>query len=210
MNRALPLLTDDEVIALAVAREMVWPGGTPTVDTESRAQLIGAAFRGDRSLLARGLLHGDDGGSPAESIGDWVNDAPGRIVVYIGDDRLARSSWGIASAHYPSAEGWLLETVSAVGLHRFSVEALSDHRTYLDALLKGAEQAGPEGVDDGQRLCLLATTPRGVLLATGRRGEVAVATRPPVSSDVSESFETVSPSDAIDRLIAAMTARLVG
>jgi hypothetical protein len=104
----------------------------------------------------------------------------------------------------------LLETVSAVGLHRFSTEALTDHRTYLEALLKGAELAGPEGVEDGQRLCLLATTPRGVLVATGRRGEVAVAMRPPVSSDVFESFETVSPSDAADRLIGAMTATSVG
>lgn len=203
----LPLLTDDEVVALAVDREMLWPAGTPTVDPESREQVAGAAFRGDRSLLARALLRSGNSSSPAELIGDHVRDAPGSIVAYIGDGRFARVSWGIASAHYPVPSGWLLETVSAAGLHRFSVEPLPDHCRYLEALLSGARDSGPDGGDGDEQVCILALGGlRTLRLAIARRGVVALADGSGEQAGEFGPFASTTPAEAISALVACVTA----
>lgn len=48
-------LTDDEVVAASILLSAVWPIGVRTVDVTDAEGVGRAAFRGERSLLARGL-----------------------------------------------------------------------------------------------------------------------------------------------------------
>lgn len=176
------LLTDDEVVALACARSVAWPGGLPTVDDEDRSQLLAAAFRGDRSLLVRGLRRPDNPDSEAETLADAVIGSPARITVYLGDSTFARATWGLASSHYGGGDEWVLETISPVGIHRFDRQPVDDHLGYLGALLAGGVEAGPKPDQSAvvtaeggpEWLCMLSESATTTTLVAARHGEVVL------------------------------------
>lgn len=177
------LLTDDEVVALACARSAAWPGGLPTVDHEDRDQLLSAAFRGDRSLLVRGLRRPDSPDSEAETLADAAIGSTTRIAVYLGDTSFARATWGLASSHYGGSEAWVLETISPVGIHRLGWQPVDEHLGYLSALLAGAVEAGPDpdqsaaaATPEGgpEWLCMLSESPMNTTLVAAKHGEVVL------------------------------------
>jgi hypothetical protein len=170
------LLTDDEVIAVAVARETYWPAGTPTVDVRDDSQLAAAVFRGNRSLTARGI-----GPASAESNdGDplaAISGLPGGdrlVTVHLADESFNRSSLGPATAHYPGPQTWILESISPAGIHAFAELDRQDHIDYLTSVVQGVERSGPdrEAPDVPPWLCVLAVSPERNLLVAARRGSV--------------------------------------
>ena len=194
------LLTDDEVVAVALDRGTFWPGGLPTVAADDPADLAAASNRGHRSLLVRGLL-GDTGRiTPGGSlaVATEVAGAAAHVSVFLADDDYRRASWGMASSHFPTATGWVLETITPTGVHHLTVHDADEHRRYLEAVLDSASRLGPapapagearDGADapggfpgeDGAvrrtatSVCILAVAPAGALLARARRGEVGLA-----------------------------------
>lgn len=206
------LLTDDEVVALAAGRSDAWPGGLPTIDANSREELVAAAFRGSRSLLVRrtGAIGGPD--PVVESIADSVLGALGRVVVYLGNQEFRRASWGLSSLHHCTGDGWLLETISPVGIHSLGLRPVEEHRAYLAALLRGAIDAGPDqevGASSGAEsewLCMLGEGPARSVLAVARRGVLLIGDVDVVEGwpRVSKSLEPSNPKTAIGRLVASV------
>ena len=187
------LLTDDEVVAVAVDLKTHWPGALPTVASDDRTSLAATSSRGHRSLLVRDLLvDGSVGGSRGPGPATAVAGATAHVTVFLADDTFERASWGIASTHYPTAGGWVLGTISPTGVHHLSPQPEEDQRRYMAAILDGAPRFGPTassgddtaGAETGQSrsrpaqptsVCVLAVGPEGPLMATARRGEVGVA-----------------------------------
>lgn len=112
------LLTDDEIVALAVDAGRSWPAPLPTVSVEDPAELGASAERGIRSLLARGAVVGQQLDPRLQA----VTAAAGSsivIVCYLADgmgrplpDTVTHAAIGIGGS-------WLLDEVFPMGLHRF-------------------------------------------------------------------------------------------
>jgi hypothetical protein len=208
------VLTDDEVVALAVARSSPWPSDLPTVDVTDPGQLEAAAFRGNRSLLVRGLLDDDGAASgDAAEVAASVLGTDRRLVVFLSDLEFRRAGWGLASSHHPSStNGWLFEGVNALGLHAFAARPLSDHREYLEALLEGAVQAGPRSSEGeptsrgGEWLCMIARAGADrAVLARARRDELGIGIVPIADGQMGElgRLEVSEPKAAVEQLTAA-------
>ncbi len=170
------VLTDDEVVGLAVERGSPWPGGTPTVvDTD---EAVGAAaFRGDRSLVVRGLRTSE--GPPISELASMLEaiaEAAAHIEVYLADGQYSRTSWGLASTHHVAAGDWLFETTNSLGVHRLAWHAPPEHLGYVSALLDSAVDNGPDrhspSEDSPEWLCVLAENDDKGLLFAARRGEL--------------------------------------
>ena len=206
------LLTDEEVVALAAAREAAWPGGIPTVEGTERA-VREAAFRGGRSLYVRGLST-DDGGL-TQGLSDLVEIVIGgrsRIVGYLGDAEYRRNGWGMASTHYvaPTDRDWIFETVSPVGVHQLAQQPIETHRSHLETVLQAAFGLGPEqGAGPGEPaewLCLLAEGPELGVLVAARRGEVRVVELEPGDEvSVTRDDPAESVGAAIEQLFGAVS-----
>jgi hypothetical protein len=211
-------LTDDEVAALAVEFVGPWPTGMPTVLETDPGAVTAASFRGRRSLVVRGLV--DDAGeidSALLSLCSIIPAGGASILVYLADAAFDLAGWGVLSGHYPSEESWVLETLSPTGIHHVSRVPAIDHCVYLEALLLGAEQAGPETAGSGGRevkspalLCALARGPGGAVLAAARHGEIVIG-------GVSLGNERVVPDralslttahDAVSALVEALGVRV--
>lgn len=139
-------LTDDEVVAIAIARETPWPTELPTVDTHDKVDLEDALFRGNRSLAVRGFPGLVDG-PLSEDLSTAIFEAEALVTVYLGDSDFQRATWGIATNHYISSTAWALETTSPEGAHKLSIESPEDHLAYLTGILEAVFHQGPAGQD---------------------------------------------------------------
>src|SRR3954463_15314949 len=102
------LLTDDELVALAVEQSKAWPTGLPTVDVQTADGLYAAALRGRRSLAVRGFF---DAEAPGSALLDIVRrdavGAEGSVSLYVADRDGARMQGAVNVNAYRSAEAWL-------------------------------------------------------------------------------------------------------
>lgn len=206
-------ITDDELVALAVAHGSAWPGGLPTVDVESEEQLGAAAFRGNRSLVVRDLGPGDVGRTALDGLAATLFAASRSIAVYLGSERFERASWAFASMHIPSEAGWLLTTTSPLGVHKLAVAPVEDHRAYLETVIGAAIVEGPTEASDERApawLCVatLASDRTNGLLAAARRNEVVVGDvdyvsgKPEIVSALSECSVTTAMGKVFDAISA--------
>lgn len=170
-------LTDDEVVAVAIAERTYFIGDLPTVEADSEQDLLRAALRGRRSLIARGWI--GDGGDLAEELAP-VRDAVGAsgfVNVFIGNDELSRLDWGLAASIYPHAAGWVIDGVDGAGLHRLARTSKREACDALNALVSAAFAGGDEqplaegawlivSVLKGDSSRLLATRPGAVRSAS--------------------------------------------
>ncbi len=175
MDAQTVLLTDDELVAVALDRESFWPGPLPTVDIEDVAALTAAALRGQRSLFVRGLLAADRGLDPDldREIAPLAGQQDCRTV-YLADAGFQRASWAYASTHHPAGTRWIVEEVTAAGVHRFVPVSSAENREYFRILLATAVEAGPGTAEEGEPawLCITAAWAGGAGLVAARRGEV--------------------------------------
>lgn len=146
----LPMLTDDELVAIATRLPTAWRTPLPTVDLADHDAAMAALLRGARSLYVRGLLdvdtdtleptlaaHLTDLGSRPLAVGVFAADVDGeplrgRPVQYF-------------FAH-PAETHWMCDSVSAGGVHTFSVDDATN--VHQDAL-RAVRAVTAAGVQDG-------------------------------------------------------------
>ena len=172
------LLTDDEVVAIAVDALVAWPSALPTVDVEDAEQLTAAMQRGRRSLQIRGMATDDDDQTSSLNVARGLAGGAGHIHVYLGDDKLQRASWSFTTVLGQAGDLWCTDILTSDGTHRLVETSRDDALTYLTALLEGAFVAGPEGspVGTGEPgwLCALAVMNDERLAVAIRRHEIVV------------------------------------
>lgn len=154
-------LTDDELTAVAVELNGAWPLPLPTVAVEDATALEAAALRGLRSLILRGGYDADTGLTPSLSSLAQVLGSTTALVAYVGDDDGRVLGWDVGYGAAPSSDGWLLDEINALGVHRLSWVASDDavaefFTTVLSAVADGQVPAG-----DGRALCLSRATGSG-------------------------------------------------
>jgi hypothetical protein len=139
METALDLLalTDDEAVALAASLPEPWRAPLPTVDQTSRENLVGAAYRGRRSLVVRDLAGPD--GTPAG----------------LAAEVAKRLSTGLRAFFLlaDEADNWLPGGVT-VYLYGPSLDAIEVSQTVADAGVHYFRLAPPPG--QWQALAMLA------------------------------------------------------
>lgn len=171
------LLTDDEVVALSHDAETMWPGGVPT-DPLTANTIEEAVFRGNRSLLVRGM-NAETMDAETRDLLQKVLHSTSYLTVFHGSDSLERVSWALSSNHYAAGDDWILETISPVGVHRLSTEPAADQQAYLQALLESVVAAGPSGEggdsEDQGWLYVLALGTESAHAVRGRRGRLSGA-----------------------------------
>lgn len=178
------VLTDDEIVAVAIAERTYFIGDLPTVDAGSEQDLLRASLRGRRSLIARGWI--GEGGELADELAP-ICDAVGAarfVNVFIGDDELGRLDWGLATSIYPHPAGWVIDGVEGTGLHRLARTSEREACDALNALVSAAfagadEQPLTEGASlivsvlKGDSSRLLATRPGAVRSASIQDGRLS-------------------------------------
>jgi hypothetical protein len=120
MDEAM-LLTDDEMVALCIIDGRPWPLGLMTVGTTSD-ELTQAGLRGVRSLLVRRLLTGSKGADAlpdptvAREVAAFIG-AETRVGAHVAlaADRSVLAGASVNAAL--TADGWLLDTATADGIH---------------------------------------------------------------------------------------------
>jgi len=113
-------VTDDELVAIATQYQRPWPLPLPTVDVESADQLKISALRGMRSLLTRGgVLEGGDFQPGLARLASVVG-ASTTLTSYVGDREGNVVDWGFGFGAVEASDGWLVDEINALGLHRLS------------------------------------------------------------------------------------------
>jgi len=169
-------LTDDEIVAVAIAERTFYAGDLPTVDCDSEQALLQASLRGRRSLIARGWID-EEGDLTADlALAERAAGATGFINVFLGDEELSRLYWSLATSLYASDVGWVIEGVEATGLHRFAPVTEQEVRDALNALVSAAlANAGEQAAPAGAWLIVSVLQENDPRLLATRPGEVRVA-----------------------------------
>lgn len=192
------LLTDDELVAVAVEQSKAWPTGLPTVDVESEQALFTAALRGRRSLAVRGLV----GSEPADNeLLDAVRrdavGADGFVCLYIADQQGTRAADAVNLNAYRSGTGWLVETVSDVGVHQFASLTAEALGTLYRGLAQAAHDRGLAGGSADSLWIVAVTSDRRESISV-RKGSVhrhniggdgTLDESRPATSDIGAEFE---------------------
>jgi hypothetical protein len=166
------LLTDDELVALAVEQSKAWPTGLPTVDVEAVDALYAAALRGRRSLAVRGFFEVDVSGSELlDTIRRDAVGAEGFICLYVADGDGARASGAVNINAYRSGADWLVETVSDIGVHQFAPLNTRELTTLCHGLARAAYDRGLAG-EAAEALWIAAVGPARRELMSVRKGAV--------------------------------------
>lgn len=100
------VLTDDELVAIAVEQDSEWLGNLPTVDATDIAQLASASARGLRSLAVRDLLNGKGSSRLSPEILATVGPAIGKrptIYAYVAQSAMPLVVTGASIAVFPAA-----------------------------------------------------------------------------------------------------------
>lgn len=132
------LFTDDEAVAIAGLRSSEFPARLPTV-ARVPGEMIGAALRGARSLMVRGLAEGE---------GDELviaDEATALIEPFIGSGWTWACFFYSSVSNFPVAAGgvrvfatnadneWHLDEVSAFGVHSIRVSTHSEFENHARA-----------------------------------------------------------------------------
>ncbi|MGY1812871.1 hypothetical protein [Blastococcus sp. SYSU D00820] len=206
------VLTDDEIAALCRRLGGRWRSVWPTIDPDDATDLGRAVFRGDRSLLARGLLESSADGTLAvdtslEDMARTALDGELRVSAFTADRELTFEPTGFTYLNYarPGSGDVLVEVVSAVGLHRFGLLTGEQSTRALVALVSSISEGTPTPevgeVSDTFVLTLPAATPSQRLVFAVRAGTVERAVITPAElTEVDRTTVPLEPSTLDDLL----------
>lgn len=197
------VLTDDEVVAVALREDAVWSSPLPTLVDADTAALTNAAARGWRSLNVRGLVELDMLSEVLSSCARPVLE--GKVVVrtFLVDDQDNILTAGNASSCYVGGEASrLVEFVTPDGVHQFvEVAPESCCRFYEDAsataYLKGVEVPDdwPDALPRPAAFCLAVVDGGAVSVARLGRDEAQVllagGTKPEAVADLAAALSAV-------------------
>ncbi len=135
------LLTDDEVVALAVDLAAPWRGSLPTVEVTTEG-LRQAAFRGMRSLGVRGLGRGEANAMDADLARRAISTAP-MAQAFVAAEASPLTPASSAVGIYPTeADEVIVNVIMASGVHEFSVSSRPRARAVLQGLVARYQQEG--------------------------------------------------------------------
>jgi hypothetical protein len=180
------VLTDDEIVALSRRFGRPWRAVLPSLDPGDADGLAQAAFRGERSLLARGLLSATDADLEIDpDLAGLVSTAvSGEVTVsaFTADRELTFDPSGFTYLNYSAndADEVLVEVVAGIGLHRFGQLTRGEAAAALTTLagtVHGGSQDPAEGrVSDTLCLALPALSPAQRTIFAVRPGVVETGT----------------------------------
>lgn len=147
----IPLLTDDEIVALAIEADGPWPVPLITVALDREA-LTSARLRGIRSLTVRGLI------ADAGPLPDFD-----RIIKAATSAKLWRMAIGVNESGSPlvgtstyafetTDSSTVVDIVTSDGTHRLSSSDIGDANDLFLALAKNVFDYGFAGDGSGVRL----------------------------------------------------------
>lgn len=175
------LLTDDEVVTVALLYRRPWPAPVATVDLESRDEVTSSLLRGRRSLVARGLMREVPAGAALdarlESLVDTALGAPPEMVVTVVDPARETQVAGVWLTAVPDGTGsaWAVVSAGPDGLQAIEQADRTAVRERVEGLVVEAVRDGVPGSAEGEALLSVnrrtAGEPRTLL---ARRGQAAV------------------------------------
>lgn len=123
----VPMLTDDEVVAISVRLDAPWRTILPTVALEPSERALVAVMRGSRSLYVRGLLDAESDDLDPGLVAHFqaLGERPVRIAVYAAD-REGEALDGAAAQYFfahPGDEQWMCDAISAGGVHTWGSDS---------------------------------------------------------------------------------------
>ncbi len=141
------VLTDDEIVAVALERHLAWPVPFPTVATDID-HLAAAAARGRRSLIVRGLAIPTNSGVvvSADLIDTMEQAASSRCVMaWVASIEASAVLAGSSTAIYRRPSGDLIDLTSAIGIHDIRAVSTGDADAIVVALAKNVFDFGFAG-----------------------------------------------------------------
>lgn len=186
-------LTDDEVVAVAVAQGGAWRGPLPTVEDAESGALLAAAARGARSLRVRSGATGDRSleSSARELLAPGIDRLP-LLLGYVANDKErtvpAGVSFAVLAGHSDGQR--LLTVTSPSGISEVTAlesGAAADFVTGLaDAVCAAAGarvviMVAPRDEESGR---ILVVAKAGSITSTYIKGAVDTATGDPVADVV--------------------------
>jgi len=155
------LLTDDEIVALCVADGRPWPLSLATVEPTPQ-DMSRAGVRGMRSLLVRRLA-GSDADAPGVRPHEWIArdvsefiGASERVGAYIAPASDHSQLGGAAVSAARTADGWVLDTTTAAGVHALRSATAEQAADTVLALAESAYSGQLFGDDGaGQWVCVV-------------------------------------------------------
>jgi hypothetical protein len=145
------LLTDDEIVAVAVKLGVTWPYPLPTVERSAEG-LLAARSRGGRSLMVRGLATIEEGAlsidKPACGLVSRATSADWHVISYVATDKRPESLAGTSTYLYLDADESApvtLDLVSSSGIHDIRESSRADAFDLVLALIENAFLHGIRG-----------------------------------------------------------------
>jgi hypothetical protein len=144
-------VSDDEVVAIAVAAGIPWDGMLPTVDTGDAASLTAAAARGERSLLLRETSTEDFPLVRAAASGSV------RLVAYFRDSNGEAAPGSVLYYAFQDGQGrWIQDVVAPLGVHYVGERDLDQ---VVDAVLGLIDEARTNAIPEHPEVALTLALP---------------------------------------------------
>lgn len=188
-------VSDDEVVAIAVAAGIPWEGMLPTVDSGDAASLTAAAARGQRSLLLRESSTEDFPLVRAAASGSV------RLVAYFRDAHGVAAAGSVLYYAFQDGQGrWIQDVVAPLGVHYVGERELDQ---VLDAVSGLIDEARTNAIPEHREVALTLALPEPDAILT-----LTVSADGNLSSTVDPT--DLSEIDHGDLDDAAVLARLRG
>jgi hypothetical protein len=190
-------VSDDEVVANAVAAGVPWEGMLPTVETGDAASLTAAAARGQRSLLLRE--------SSTEDFPLVLAAASGsvRLVAYFRDPNGEAAPGSVLYYAFQDSQGrWIQDVVAPLGVHYFGERNLEQ---VVDAVSGLIDEARTNAIPEHPDVALSVALPQQdtiLTLTISALGNRSSAIDPTDLSEVDHG--ALDDTSLVDRLRAAM------
>lgn len=142
------LLTDDEAVAIAGRRSVEFPAWLPTV-ARIPGETLGAALRGTRSLLVRGLADEDDDGlivgpRAAGLLAPFVDKGwSHRCFSYATVSSFPVAAGGVRVFATNADDEWHLDEVSNFGIHSIRAGSRDEYETHARAFVDADDTTYP-------------------------------------------------------------------
>lgn len=147
-------LTDDEVAALAQSRGRCWRAVLPTIDPDDADDVGRAVWRGERSLIARGLLAVTPEATGVldpgvDRLATTGLDGEVQVSAFTGSRDLTFDPTGFTYLNYRGvADEVLVEIVTSIGLHRFGLLSSAEAGRILLELVTGVHTGDGTSIGD--------------------------------------------------------------
>lgn len=187
------VLTDDEVVSLAVDSGRPWVGVLPTVDQLDAEELARAAIRGQRSLHVRELIDAQQLARLNSILACGV-----RVAAYVQDFAGDMVAGSFAVYAFGPADGgdWVRDAVTPVGVHYLAEVSPDDVVGTIASMVSDASDHERDFIPPGCSLVVVWPTDDGFQMSSVSRDGVVVRA---VSTDTVRTVEVKSDATTLMR-----------